>query len=95
MKRSYRIRFTSQAEHPRRLFQDRHVPRTTYRRQTALKIMSMVAKAKPQGATCATGGTFPGGWFIEPTVIRDVSQSVEICNKKSLALSLRWPLSRT
>ncbi|KAJ4247102.1 hypothetical protein NW762_013240 [Fusarium torreyae] len=46
------------------------------------KIMGMVEKAKSQGATCATGGTSPGGWFIEPTIFRDVIQSMEIMQEE-------------
>ncbi|KAM0544114.1 hypothetical protein ACHAPJ_011996 [Fusarium lateritium] len=46
------------------------------------KIMGMIENAKSQGATCATGGTSPGGWFIEPTIFRDVSQSMEIMQEE-------------
>ncbi|KAH0442454.1 aldehyde dehydrogenase (NAD+) [Colletotrichum camelliae] len=46
------------------------------------KIMGMIEKAKTQGAICATGGRSPSGWFIEPTIFRDVKMDMEIAREE-------------
>lgn len=46
------------------------------------KIMGMIDEAKAQGATLVTGGTSPRGWFIEPTIFRDVGQDMEIMREE-------------
>lgn len=46
------------------------------------KIMGMIEKAKVQGAVVATGGKSPGGWFVEPTIFRDVRQDMEIMQEE-------------
>ncbi|KAI8317689.1 Aldehyde dehydrogenase [Colletotrichum sp. SAR11_240] len=46
------------------------------------KIMGMIEKAKTQGAICATGGRSLSGWFIEPTIFRDVKMDMEIAREE-------------
>ncbi|KAI8235710.1 Aldehyde dehydrogenase [Colletotrichum sp. SAR 10_86] len=46
------------------------------------KIMGMIENAKTQGAICATGGRSPSGWFIEPTIFRDVKMDMEIAREE-------------
>lgn len=46
------------------------------------KIMGMIERAKAAGATCILGGKSPGGWFVEPTIFRDVEQSMEIMREE-------------
>ncbi|KAF5498733.1 Aldehyde dehydrogenase [Colletotrichum fructicola] len=46
------------------------------------KIMGMIENAKTQGAICATGGRSPSGWFIEPTIFRDVKVDMEIAREE-------------
>ncbi|KAJ3962371.1 hypothetical protein N0V92_000945 [Colletotrichum tropicale] len=46
------------------------------------KIMGMVEKAKSQGAICVFGGRSPSGWFIEPTIFRDVKMDMEIAREE-------------
>jgi acyl-CoA reductase-like NAD-dependent aldehyde dehydrogenase len=47
----------------------------------------IVARAKEQGATVRTGGGRPAGfnrgWFVEPTVLTDVTPDMEIINDES------------
>jgi aldehyde dehydrogenase (NAD+) len=47
------------------------------------KILGMIEKALQEGAICATGrkGDF-GGWFIKPTVLRDVHQNMTIMKEE-------------
>lgn len=42
----------------------------------------MIEKAKSEGAVCATGGQSPSGWFIEPTIFRDVTQAMSIAKEE-------------
>lgn len=42
----------------------------------------MVQQAKDQGARCLTGGASPSGWFVEPTIFVDVSQSMNIMQEE-------------
>lgn len=46
----------------------------------------MLARARQQGATVATGGGRPAdlnrGWFVEPTVLTDVTPEMEIINEE-------------
>ncbi|KAF9872230.1 aldehyde dehydrogenase (NAD+) [Colletotrichum karsti] len=46
------------------------------------KIMGMIHNAKLQGAVLATGGTSPKGWFIEPTIFRDVTSKMDITKEE-------------
>ncbi|KAF5500407.1 Aldehyde dehydrogenase [Colletotrichum siamense] len=46
------------------------------------KIMGMIENAKTQGAICATGGRSPSGWFIEPTIFRDVKVDMGIAREE-------------
>lgn len=46
------------------------------------KIMGMIQRAKSDGVGVVTGGTSPDGWFIEPTIFRDVKSSVEIMQQE-------------
>lgn len=47
-----------------------------------VKIMGMIEKAKAQGAVVASGGSSPSGWFIEPTIFRDVRQDMDIMQQE-------------
>lgn len=44
--------------------------------------MGMIENAKTQGAICATGGRSPSGWFIEPTIFRDVKVDMGIAREE-------------
>ena len=44
--------------------------------------MGMIENAKSQGAVCASGGHSPEGWFVEPTIFRDVKQSMDIMREE-------------
>ncbi|CAI6094853.1 unnamed protein product [Clonostachys chloroleuca] len=46
------------------------------------KIMGMIQRAKSDGVGVVTGGTSPDGWFIEPTIFRDVKSSAEIMQQE-------------
>lgn len=46
------------------------------------RIMAMIERARTQGAKLATGGGSPGGWFVEPTVFRDVEQGMEVMREE-------------
>jgi aldehyde dehydrogenase (NAD+) len=46
------------------------------------KIMGMIQRAKADGVRVVTGGTSPEGWFIEPTIFRDVKSSAEIMQEE-------------
>ncbi|ETS72999.1 Aldehyde dehydrogenase [Pestalotiopsis fici W106-1] len=46
------------------------------------KIMGMIENARTQGAVLAKGGESPHGWFIEPTVFRDVRQDMDIMREE-------------
>lgn len=40
--------------------------------------MGIIERAKSDGTICVAGGRSPNGWFIEPTIFRDVKQSTEL-----------------
>jgi aldehyde dehydrogenase (NAD+) len=44
--------------------------------------MDIIHRAKQEGAVCTAGGRSPGGWFIEPTIFRDVKQSMSIMKEE-------------
>jgi acyl-CoA reductase-like NAD-dependent aldehyde dehydrogenase len=46
------------------------------------KIMGMIEMAKSQGEVLTAGGQSPNGWFIEPTIFRDVQQDMEIMREE-------------
>lgn len=42
------------------------------------RIMDMIEHAKSQGAKCIAGGRSGEGWFVEPTIFSDVTQSMDL-----------------
>lgn len=50
--------------------------------QQHARIMGMIDKARAQGAVCATGGGSPQGWFVEPTIFRDVTQLMDVMQEE-------------
>lgn len=44
--------------------------------------MGMIETAKAEGAVCVTGGKSSSGWFIEPTIFRDVRQDMTIMKEE-------------
>lgn len=48
------------------------------------KILELIESGKKQGATVVTGGHRKGdkGYFVEPTVFRDVSDNMRIANEE-------------
>jgi acyl-CoA reductase-like NAD-dependent aldehyde dehydrogenase len=60
-------------------------PMATHRQRNRFE--ALLDRARQQGATFATGGTRPKGlnrgWYIEPTVLTDVSPDADILNAES------------
>lgn len=55
------------------------------------RVLGLVAGAVEQGATIACGGGVPegldAGWYVEPTVLRDVTSSMTIAQEEVSARS--------
>ncbi|EXJ78724.1 aldehyde dehydrogenase (NAD+) [Capronia coronata CBS 617.96] len=46
------------------------------------KILGTIEEAKAEGAVCITGGKSPSGWFIEPTIFKDVKSTMKITREE-------------
>ncbi|EXJ86747.1 hypothetical protein A1O3_03701 [Capronia epimyces CBS 606.96] len=46
------------------------------------KILGIIQEAKAEGAVCIAGGKSPYGWFVEPTIFKDVKSTMKIAREE-------------